>query len=107
MDSLRLAVSEVQPGDDDDVVADPQSVEGCSQALIDLEPGVRGALAALPGRVGARTDRRAHRADRAQLEVRSGTLRCRRDLPRVAPCILDHRASISIRGVERLLDRAR
>lgn len=52
MHSQDGPVRQVQPRDDDDVVAGPQPVERCTDAGLECQPAVRRALVALTGGTG-------------------------------------------------------
>ena len=53
-----IALGLVKPGQDDDLLPDRDPVESRQSVLMQFEPRVGRSLAALPGRLGARLERR-------------------------------------------------
>jgi len=71
----------VQPGEHHQLLTRLDAVQRACVPLVDLDPGIRGALTSLPGRILARGQRRAddaHRLEREPVLLRhAGILPCR------------------------------
>src|SRR5215471_19774635 len=67
MNSHHIAPGSVQPGQDDDLVADDEPVQGLGGEWLDFEPGIGCAFDTLHWGLASRVEYRADCTDRAKL----------------------------------------